>query len=105
MSSEGFVTGGGEGFEAGFHGGDRGVGDYRGKGTGFISHHEIERGLIGDGMRAVIVGEFCVGDRFGPRCGIIAAKDAKVSFDFLIDSFGFAVGLRVISSGKGEVVM
>ena len=29
---------------------------------GFISHHEVERELIGDGVRAVIVGEFCVGD-------------------------------------------
>ena len=66
MSSEGFIAGGGKGFEAGFYGGDRGVGDYRGKGTGFISHHEIEWGLTGDGVRAVIVGEFCVGNRFGP---------------------------------------
>ena len=56
-------------------------------------------------MRAVIVGEFCVGDRFGPRCGIIAAKDTKVSLDFLIDSFGFAVGLGVIGGGKGKFVM
>ena len=66
MSREGFIAGGGEGFEASFYGGDSGVGDYRRKGTGFISHHEIERGLIGDGVRTVIVGEFCVGDRFGP---------------------------------------
>ena len=66
MSSEGFIAGGGKGFEAGFYGGNRGVSDHRGKGTGFVSHHEIERGLICDGMRAVIVGEFCVGDRFGP---------------------------------------
>ena len=62
MSSEGFVAGGGEGFKTGFYCGDRGVGDHRRKGTGFISHHEIERGLIGDGMRAVVVGEFCMGD-------------------------------------------
>ena len=66
MSGEGFVSGGGEGFKVGFHGGDRGIGDHRGKGTGFISHHEIERGLVSDGVRAVIMGEFCVGDRFGP---------------------------------------
>ena len=66
MSGEGFVTGGGKGFEAGFYGGDRGVGDHRGEGTGFISHHEIERGLVCDRMRAMIVGEFSVGDRFGP---------------------------------------
>ena len=66
MSGEGFVTSGGEGFEAGFYGGDRGVGDHRGKGAGFISHHEIERELIGDGVRSVIVGKLSVGDRFGP---------------------------------------
>ena len=91
MSREGFVAGGRKGFKAGFYGGDRGVGDYRGKGTGFISHHEIEWRLTGDGMGAVIVGEFSVGDRFGPRCGIVAAEDAEVGFDFLIDSLCFAV--------------
>ena len=62
MSGEGFVAGGGEGFETGFYCGNGGIGDHRGKGMGFISHHEIERRLVSDGMRAVIVGEFCVGD-------------------------------------------
>ena len=33
---------------------------------GFISHHEIEQRLVRDGMGAVVVGEFCMGDRFGP---------------------------------------
>ena len=28
MGGEGFVVGGGEGFEAGFYGGNRGVGNY-----------------------------------------------------------------------------
>ena len=32
----------------------------------YISHHEIERRLVGDGVRAVIVSEFCMEDRFGP---------------------------------------
>ena len=53
----------------------------------------------------MIVGEFCVGDRFGPGCGIVAAEDAKVGLDFLIDSFSFAVGLRVVGGGEGEVVV
>ena len=66
MSGEGFVAGGGEGFKAGFYGGDRGVGDHQRKGAGFVSHHEVERGLAGDRVRAVIVGKFCVGDRLGP---------------------------------------
>ena len=51
------------------------------------------------------MGEFCVGDPFGPRCGIIAAKDSKVGFDFLIDPFRFAVGLWVIGGGEREVVV
>ena len=105
MRGEGFVAGGGEGFKAGFHCGNGSVGDYRGKSTGFISHHEIEWGLTGDGVRAVVVGEFCVGDRFGPRCRIITAEDAKVGFDFLIDSFRFAIGLWVIGSREGEVIV
>ena len=62
MSSEGFVTGGGEGFKMGFYCGNGGIRDHRGKGMGFISHHEIERRLVRDRMRAVIVSEFCVGD-------------------------------------------
>ena len=49
--------------------------------------------------------KFCVGDRFGPRCGIIAAEDAKVGFDFLVDSFRFAIGLWMIGSGEGEIVV
>ena len=72
---------------------------------GFISHHEIEWRLVGDGMRAVVMSEFCVGDRFRPGCGIIAAEDMKVGLDFLVDSFRFAIGLRVIGGREGEVVV
>ena len=66
MSGEGFVAGGRESFETSFYCGNGSIGDHRGKGTGFIPHHEIEQGLVRDGMRAVIVGKFCVGNRFGP---------------------------------------
>ena len=89
----------------GFYCGNGSIRDNQGKGTGFISHHEIEWRLVGDGMGVVIMSEFCVGDRFGPGCGIIAAKDAKVGFDFLVDSFRFAIGLRMIGGGEGEVVV
>ena len=53
----------------------------------------------------MIVGKFCVRDQFGPRCGIIATEDAKVGLDFLVDSFHFAVRLRVIGGGEGEVIV
>ena len=62
MSGKGFVAGGGEGFKTGFYSGNRGVGDHQRKGARFVSHHEIERRLIGDGVGAVIVSKFCVGD-------------------------------------------
>ena len=84
----------------GFYGGDRSIGDYRRKGTGFISHHEIEWGLVGDGVRAVIVSELSVGDVIGPRSGVIPTEDPKVCFDFLVYPFSFSVRLGVVGGGK-----
>ena len=89
----------------GFYCGNGSVRDNRGEGTGFISHHKIEWRLVGDGVRAVVVSKFCMGDRFGPRCGIIAAEDMKVGLDFLVDSFRFIIGLWVIGGREGKVVM
>ena len=66
MSGEGFVLSGGEVFEAGFYGGNCGVGDHQRKGAGFISHHEIKRRLVHYGMWAVIVREFSMGNVFSP---------------------------------------
>ena len=60
---------------------------------GFISHHEIEQRLIGNRMRTVVMREFGVRDRF--------RQDAEVGFYFLVYSFCFIVGLRVIGSGEG----
>ena len=78
-----------------------GVRDYRRKGTGFIAHHEVERRLIGDGVRAVIVSEFSVGDVISPRSGVGSAEDPKVHFDFLVYPFCFPVRLGVVGSGEG----
>ena len=33
------------------------------------------------------------------------AKDLKVCFQFLVDMFRFTISLRVVSGGKGEVVL
>ena len=55
-------------------------------------------------MRVVIISEFCMGDQFGPRCGIIAAEDAKVGFDFLVGWFGLSISLRVVRSGESNIV-
>ena len=68
---------------------------------GFISHHEVKRGLISDGMRAVIMRKLGMGNRFRPGHRVIATEDPKVSLDFLVYSFGFSVRLRVVGSGEG----
>ena len=85
----------------GFDCGDNKVEDYQGKGTGFVSHHEVKRGLVSDGVRAVIVGELGVGDVIGPRSGVVSTEDPKVRFDFLVYSFGFSIGLGVVGGREG----
>ena len=71
----------------------------------FISHHEIEQGLVCDRVRAVIVGKFCVGDLIGPGSWIRSAEDPQVSFNLLIDTFSFTIKLWVVDGGKGEVIV
>ena len=101
MSSESFIAGCGKGFQTGFYGREGGVGDDRRKGMGFIPHHEVEWRLVGDRIRAVIVCKFGMGDSFRPRCRIIAAEDLEIGFYLLVYSLSFAIGLRMIGSGKG----
>ena len=71
---------------------------------GFISHNEEEWQLVGYGVRAVIVGEFCEGDVLSPRSRIRAAEDLKIGFYFLVHTFGLPISLRVVGSGEGKFV-
>ena len=57
--------------------------------------------MIGDGVRAVIVHEFGVGDGFGPRCRVTAAEDPEISLHFLVYSFSFTISLQVVGCGEG----
>ena len=68
---------------------------------GFITHHEVEQGLIGDGIRAVIMGKFGMGDVICPRSGVVPTEDLEVHFNFLVYLFGFSIQLRVVGGGKG----
>ena len=54
----------------------------------FISHHEIEWGLVGDRVGAVIVSKSSVGDVISPRSRVLSIEDLKVHFDFLVYLFG-----------------
>ena len=74
-------------------------------GTGFVAHHERKGGGVGDRMSGGVVCEFRHGKDFGPFRRLISGKDPKISFQFLVDLFRFAVGLRVIGGGKGYVVV
>ena len=56
-------------------------------------------------MRVVIVGEFGMRDFVSPGTGVGPAEDLKVSFNLLVDMFHFTVGLEVVSSREGEVVV
>ena len=48
--------------------------------------------------------EFGGGEECGPLMGVIGTKDTKISFNFLINSFGLSIGLRVVGGRKSNVV-
>ena len=53
----------------------------------------------------MVVGELCMGDLISPRTGVGPTENSKVCVNLLVDMFSFSIGLRVISSGEGEVVV
>ena len=66
----------------------------------FISYHEIEQGLICDGVEVVVVCKFCVGDLIGLETQVTSVEDSKVHFYLLVDTFCFTVRLRMVCGGK-----
>ena len=60
--------------------------------------------MVGDGMGAVIVGKFGVGDVISPRSRVIPTENPKVGFDFLVYPFSFSIGLGVVGGGEGKVI-
>ena len=62
----------------------------------FVSHHEIEQGLVCDGVRAVIVDEFSVGDFISLGTWVASTEGLKVCFDFLVHAFCFSIRLGVV---------
>ena len=72
---------------------------------GFIAHYEREGGGVGNGMGGGVVCEFCHGQKFGPFRWLILGKDPKEGFQFLVNPFGFAIGLWVVGGGEGDVVV
>ena len=55
-------------------------------------------------MGSGVVHEFCHGEEFRPFRRLVFSKDPKEGFEFLVDSFGFAINLRVVGCGEGNVI-
>ena len=49
--------------------------------------------------------EFGVGDLIGPGTGVGPAEDPEICFNLLVDTFCFAVRLRVIGGREGKVIV
>ena len=71
----------------------------------FISHHEIEQGLICDGVRVVVVCKPHMGDLINPGTGVASVEDPKVDFNLLIDMFYLTIRLRAVGSGEEKVIV
>ena len=56
-------------------------------------------------MRVVVVGKFSMSYRIRPQDGVISTEDLKVRFNFLVDSLCFSVGLGMVGSRQGEIVV
>ena len=56
-------------------------------------------------MRVVVMGKFGESYCVSPQGGVISAEDSKVNFDLLIDSLSFPVGLGMVGSRQGEVIV
>ena len=70
----------------------------------FITHHEVKQELVGDRMRAVIVGKFGMGNVVSPRSGLVSTEDPEVHFNFLVYLFSFSIRLRVVGSGERKII-
>ena len=60
--------------------------------------------MVGYRVRAVIVGELGKGNVLSPGSKVRAAEYPKVSFYFLVHTFGFPASLRVIGGGEGKFI-
>ena len=49
--------------------------------------------------------EFCGGKELYPFSQVVGTEDAEISLEFLISSLGLTISLRVISSGKANIVL
>ena len=56
-------------------------------------------------MRGGVVVEFCQGKELYPFSWVVGAKDAEISFKFLIGSLGLSIHLRMVGSGEVNIIL
>ena len=56
-------------------------------------------------MRDGVVVEFGCGEKFCPFLGVVGTEDSEISLNFLVGSFGLPISLRVIGSGKMDIIV
>ena len=57
----------------------------------FISHHEVEQGLICNRVEVVIISKLSMGDLISPGTQIASTEDLKVGFNLLANVFCFTI--------------
>ena len=49
--------------------------------------------------------EFHMGNFVSPGSRVKSTKDSQVGLNFLVDSFGFSIRLRMVYSGEGKIIV
>ena len=49
--------------------------------------------------------EFCRGKELYPFSRVVGAKDAKISFEFLIGSLSLSIRLRMVGRGEANIIL
>ena len=72
---------------------------------GFESQHERDGGGFCGTVRNGVVMEFGCGEEFCPFLGVVGAEDSEISLNFLVGSLSLPISLRVIGSGKVNIIV
>ena len=71
----------------------------------FIFEEKGERGGFSGAMGDGVVNKFSGGEEMRPFLRVVGAKDVKISFYFLIRSFGLSIHLGVVGGGEVYIVL
>ena len=73
--------------------------------AGFIALKQGKWGCLSGAMRGGVVVEFCQGKQLHPFSQVVGAKDAEISFEFLIGLLGLSICLRMVGSGEVNMIL